>query len=368
MITLGIEGTAHTLGVGIADSESGILANVLDMYRPPQGGLHPREAANHHADVVAPLIGRALEEAGLSPKDVDLVSFSKGPGLGPCLRTAATAARALSCRLRVPIVGVNHCIAHIEIGRATTGCTDPALLYASGGNTQIIAFSNGRYRIFGETLDVGIGNMLDKLGRELGLGFYAGPTLEKLALEGDRLLELPYSVKGMDVAFSGIMTAALALKKRGCRQEDIAYSVQETCFAMLAEVTERAMAHVGKDEVLLGGGVAQNSRLKAMIAEMAEERGAEMYCPDRRYCMDNGAMIAWLGSIMHLSGVRMSMADTVVEQRFRTDEVDVTWRRSGCRRCGPARRGNPTRGRWGTSRRRRFCDPHRSRLRPPPPA
>ncbi|MDY5872993.1 MAG: UGMP family protein, partial [Candidatus Methanomethylophilaceae archaeon] len=202
----------------------------------------------------------------------------------------------------------------------------PALLYASGGNTQIIAFSNGRYRIFGETLDVGVGNMFDKLGRELGLGFYAGPVIEKLAKEGDRLLELPYSVKGMDISFSGIMTAALALKKKGHPLEDIAYSVQETVFAMLAEVTERAMAHVGKDEVLLGGGVAQNMRLREMIGEMAEERGAKMYVPDRRFCMDNGAMIAWLGNIMYESGVRMDISDTAVEQRFRTDEVDVTWR------------------------------------------
>ena len=222
MITLGIEGTAHTLGVGIVDSEEKVLANVLDMYRPPEGGLHPREAANHHADVVTSLILKALDEAQVSMKDIDVVSFSKGPGLGPCLRVAATAARALSVRLRKPIIGVNHCIAHIEIGRAVTGCHDPALLYASGGNTQIIAFNNGRYRIFGETLDVGIGNMFDKLGRELGLGFYAGPTLEKLAKDGDKLLDLPYSVKGMDVSFSGIMTAALALRKKGHSLEDIA--------------------------------------------------------------------------------------------------------------------------------------------------
>lgn len=326
MLTLGIEGTAHTLGVGIVDTDRKVIANVLDMYRPAEGGLHPREAANHHGDVVASLIVKAAEEANVNLSEIELVSFSKGPGLGPCLRTAATAARALSCSLKVPIIGVNHCVAHVEIGRATTGCTDPALLYASGGNTQIIAFSNGKYRIFGETIDVGIGNMLDKLGRELGLGFYAGPTIEKLALEGDKLLNLPYSVKGMDVSFSGIMTAALALKKKGHRLEDIAYSVQETVFAMLAEVTERAMAHVGKDEVLLGGGVAQNTRLRTMIDEMAKERGARMFVPDRRLCMDNGAMIAWLGNIMYESGVRMDIADTAVEQRFRTDEVNVTWR------------------------------------------
>ena len=314
------------MGVGIVDSERKVLANVLDMYRPPEGGLHPREAANHHADVVSPLILKALEEANVSMKEIDVISFSKGPGLGPCLRVAATAARSLSLLLNRPIIGVNHCVAHVEIGRATTGCRDPALLYASGGNTQVIAFANGKYRIFGETLDVGIGNMLDKLGRELGLGYYAGPTIEKLAKEGDKLLELPYSVQGMDISFSGIMTAALALKKKGHRLEDIAFSIQETCFAMLAEVTERAMAHVGKDEVLLGGGVAQNMRLREMIGEMAKERGAEMFVPDRRLCMDNGAMIAWLGNLMYSSGVRMSIADTTVEQRFRTDEVEVTWR------------------------------------------
>ncbi|NLU45657.1 MAG: bifunctional N(6)-L-threonylcarbamoyladenine synthase/serine/threonine protein kinase [Euryarchaeota archaeon] len=326
MITLGIEGTAHTLGVGIVDSDGRILSNVLDMHRPLSGGLHPREAANHHADVVADVISRSLKEAGLTLCDVDLVSFSMGPGLGPCLRVAATAARALSSMQDIPIMGVNHCIAHIEIGSITTGCGDPVLLYASGGNTQVIAYSDERYRIFGETQDIGVGNMLDKLGRELGLGYYAGPAIERLAAQGDKLLDLPYSVKGMDVAFSGMMTAALALHRKGERIEDIAFSVQETAFAMLTEVTERAMAHIGKDEVLLGGGVVQNMRLREMVGIMAEERGARMFCPDRRLCMDNGAMIAWLGNVMYASGVRMRIEDTAVRQRFRTDEVRVVWR------------------------------------------
>lgn len=326
MITLGIEGTAHTLGVGIVDSDGRVLANELDMFKPAEGGLHPREVANHHADIVSNVMSEALTKAGLSPSDVDLVSFSMGPGLGPCLRVAGTAARAFSCSLGIPVIGVNHCIAHIEIGRIQTGCHDPALLYASGGNTQVIAFSEGRYRIFGETQDIGVGNMLDKLGRELGMGFYAGPVFEKLAKDGKQLHELPYSVKGMDVAFSGLMTAAVALRRKGVPLEDIALSIQETAFAMLTEVTERAMAHIGKDEVLLGGGVAQNMRLREMVREMAEARGAEMFVPDRRFCMDNGAMIAWLGSEMYGSGVRMDVSETAVRQRFRTDEVDVTWR------------------------------------------
>ena len=255
-----------------------------------------------------------------------MISFSRGPGLGPCLRTVATAARALAISLGKPLLGVNHCVSHLEIGVAKTEAVDPVLLYASGGNTQVISFNTGRYRIFGETLDIGIGNMLDKLGRELGIGYYAGPTIEKLALGGKKLLDLPYSVKGMDLAFSGIMTAALAHRAKGESLEDICFSVQETCFAMLTEVTERAMAHIEKDEVLLGGGVVQNKRLRSMVATMAEERGARMYVPEPKLCVDNGAMIAWTGLVMHRAGVRMSVSDTKVDQRFRTDEVEVLWR------------------------------------------
>jgi N6-L-threonylcarbamoyladenine synthase/N6-L-threonylcarbamoyladenine synthase/protein kinase Bud32 len=238
----------------------------------------------------------------------------------------ATAARALARTLDVPVIGVNHCVAHLEIGRGLTGCEDPALLYVSGGNTQVIAFARGRYRVFGETLDIGIGNMLDKFGREVGLSFPSGPRLEKLALKGEKLLPLPYSVKGMDVAFSGMLTAALALCRGGERLEDVAFSIQETAFAMLTEVTERAMAHVGKDEVLLGGGVARNQRLQEMIGRMAADRGAKMFVPPGDLCIDNGAMIAWTGLLMHRSGIRMGLEETTVDQRFRTDEVDVTWR------------------------------------------
>ncbi len=168
--------------------------------------------------------------------------------------------------------------------------------------------------------------MFDKLGRELGLGYYAGPRIEQLALAGEHLLPLPYSVKGMDVSFSGIMTAALQHRHRGASLEDVCYSVQENCFAMLTEVTERAMAHVEKDEVLLGGGVAQNRRLRGMVEGMAGERGAIMHVPEPKLCVDNGVMIAWTGMLMYGSGVRMPMGDTAIDQRFRTDEVQATWR------------------------------------------
>ena len=326
MLALGIEGTAHTLGVGIVDESCRVLANQIDMIRPEKGGIHPREAANHHADRVVPLLRAAINEAGVAFRDLDVIAFSQGPGLGPCLRTVATAARALSLKLQKPIIGVNHCVAHLEIGRAVTDAEDPVLLYVSGGNTQVIAYAEGRYRVFGETLDIGLGNMLDKFGREADLPFPGGPKLEQLAREGGKLLPLPYSVKGMDVAFSGILTAALTLLAKGERLEDLAYSLQEVCFAMVTEVTERAMAHIEKEEVLLGGGVVRNQRLQKMVGTMAAERGARMFVPPGPLCIDNGAMIAWTGLVMHKAGNTFRIEDTVVDQRFRTDQVAVNWR------------------------------------------
>lgn len=326
MLCIGIEGTAHTVGVGIVDEDCNILSNLTDMYEPLEGGIHPREAANHHADVLIHLLKKSLKSAGKEFEDIDLVAFSQGPGLGPCLRTVATGARALAISLDEPIIGVNHCIAHLEIGRKTTGCEDPVLLYLSGGNTQVIAFTEKRYRVLGETLDIGIGNMLDKFGREVGLSFPSGPAIEGLAEKGGKLLQLPYSVKGMDVSFSGILTAALNLHKKGEGLEDLCASLQETSFAMVTEVTERAMAHLEKDEVLLGGGVACNKRLGEMVDRMAEDRGASKFVPDPSLCVDNGAMIAWTGLLEYGSGTRMTIDDTQINQRFRTDDVDVTWR------------------------------------------
>lgn len=327
MLCLGIEGTAHTIGIGIVDSNCNILTNVSKMFKPKEGGIHPREAANYHAQQLPSLIKEAISKSNLDFSDIDLIAFSQGPGLGPCLRTTATAARALSLTLNIPIVGVNHCIAHLEIGRATTNCTDPVLLYVSGGNTQVIAFVNGKYRVFGETLDIGIGNMLDKFGRFANMKFPSGPTIEKLAKDGD-YITLPYSIKGMDLSFSGILTSAINLLRKGHKIEDLCYSLQETTFAMLTEVTERAMAHTEKEEVLLGGGVARNKRLQEMLNLMAIERGAKFFVPKGELCVDNGAMIAWTGLLMHKSGIKMRINETIVRQKFRTDEVLVLWRKS----------------------------------------
>jgi N6-L-threonylcarbamoyladenine synthase len=323
MISLGLEGTAHTLGIGIIDSKR-ILADVRKTYMPT-AGIHPREAAQFLGEKFREAIDLALEESGMDFNDIDLISFSQGPGLGPCLRTIATGARALSLHHKIPIIGVNHCVAHIEIGNFLGKLRDPLVLYVSGGNTQILKLKDKRYRIFGETLDIGVGNMLDKFGRETGLRHPAGPKIEKLAKKGRRYIELPYVVKGTDLSFSGVLTAAVNKFKSGeFPLDDLCYSIQETSFSMLTEVTERALAHLNVGEVLLTGGVGNNNRLREMMKEMCREHKAEFSVPDK-YCSDNGVMIALLGLLMYESGVRQEIEDTVVRQRFRTDSVEITW-------------------------------------------
>ncbi|MEG3224570.1 MAG: Kae1-associated kinase Bud32 [Methanobacteriales archaeon Met13] len=329
MICLGMEGTAEKTGIGIVDHEGNILSSTGKQLIPETGGIHPREAAEHHATSIIPLISEALENAQLELKELDLIAFARGPGLGPALRTVATAARSLALKLDVPILGVNHCVGHVEIGRLTTGCEDPITLYVSGGNSQVIAFDSGRYQVFGETLDIAAGNMLDQFARQTGLGHPGGPKVEKLAQRSKKYIELPYTVKGMDLAFSGLLTAALKKYEAGESIEDVCFSLQETAFSMLVEITERAMAHAEKREVLLVGGVAANQRLGEMLSIMSQEHYAEFFMPPMEYCGDNGAMIAWLGQLMYKNGVRQSIKDTTVIQRYRTDQVDIPWREGG---------------------------------------
>jgi len=330
--TLGIETTAHTFSFGLVDSEGVPFPSTSDTIRPEKGGIHPREAADHHKDLASKLFRGALESQNLDIGDISAIAYSQGPGLGPCLRVGAAVARSLSSALNVPLIGVNHCVAHIEIGRQQCGCDDPVLLYVSGGNTQVIARLNGRYRVLGETLDIGIGNMLDKFARSNGIPFPGGPVIEKLALqyleheqnptlEG---LELPYAVRGMDLAFSGLMTAAQRLVEGGKSLESVCWSLQEHAFAACIEVAERALAHTGKSQLLLGGGVACNERLRTMSRLMAEERDGASYVPPKMYCIDNGTMIARLGWL-ELQKRTTNLHESAIDQYLRTDQTPIVW-------------------------------------------
>jgi universal protein Kae1 len=327
---LGIESTADDFGVGIASFKGEVLANVRDTYTSKEGGIHPREAARHHARVAGKVLAEAFEKGGIKPKDLDVVAFSQGPGLGPCLRTGATAARALASYLGIPLVGVNHCIAHIEIGKLISGARDPVTLYVSGGNTLVSAFEAKRYRIFGETLDIAVGNCLDVFAREAGLKREGdkpmGRLVEEYALRGKVFVPLPYVVKGMDLSFSGLLTAAVSLlREQKCGLEDLCFSFQETAFSMLVEVTERALAHTEKPEVLLTGGVAANKRLQSMLKIMAEDHDAKFCVVPKEYALDNGAMIAWAGILCYLHGLTVPVEESFVRLKWRLDEVDARW-------------------------------------------
>ncbi|MFH0869758.1 MAG: bifunctional N(6)-L-threonylcarbamoyladenine synthase/serine/threonine protein kinase [archaeon] len=341
MICLGIESTAHTFGISVVrDEDKKVLSNVINAFKTEggEGGMIPVKVAEHHIDVLEETLKAALEKAGIKIEDVDLIAFSQGPGIGHCLRIGAGAARSLSLLLKKPLIGVNHCIAHLEIGRFLTKADDPVLLYASGANTQVIAYEAGKYRVFGETLDLGIGNFLDSFGRELGLGFPAGPKIESLAKEGKKYVKLPYSVKGMDIALGGIETNLREKMKKMSRasddkgatgeysKEDLCFSVQETTFAMLVEVAERAMAHTGKNQLLLGGGVACNKRLQEMCMIMCRERGAESFVLENQYFVDNAAMIAICGLEMFKAGMKTAVEESGIRPYERTDDVSVEWR------------------------------------------
>jgi len=343
------------------------------------------------------------------------------------LSVGALVIRTLAQIYKKPIVGVNHCIGHIEMGRCVTLADNPTILYVSGGNTQVIAYSEGRYRIFGETIDIAIGNCLDRFARLINLSNDPAPgyNIEQLAKKGKTYVEIPYIVKGMDVSFSGILsfmedlvknkqknkndilnmkrkrpnvnesidnsqnkiynpnkvieknknekktiennlnskvntnsfqmglqnmdinqnkiislnnTVNINDKKTSENHEDIdwnlpyskadlCFSLQETIFAMLVEITERAMAHTNSKEVLLVGGVGCNVRLQEMMNQMCKERDASVCAMDDRYCIDNGAMIAYAGLLEYQCGRETKFEDTFFTQRYRTDEVDIIWRK-----------------------------------------
>lgn len=229
------------------------------------------------------------------------------------------------------------------MGREITGALNPVVLYVSGGNTQVIAYASQRYRIFGEALDIAVGNCLDRFARTLNISNDPAPgyNIEQMAKKGKHLIDLPYTVKGMDCSFSGILASIDILAGRlekdsfGWKdevtgeiitREDLCFSLQETVFAMLVEITERAMAHVGSSQVLVVGGVGCNERLQQMIGRMANDRGGSVYATDERFCIDNGIMIAHAGLLAYKTGFATLLEDSTCTQRFRTDEVLVKWR------------------------------------------
>lgn len=377
LLALGCEGSANKLGIGIIShpapdatftnpgagslhhpkdkhqqDDARVLANIRHTYNSPPGtGFLPKDTAAHHREHFCSVARAALQSAKITNprEDIDCIAYTKGPGMGGPLTSVAIAARTLALlwgKDADAIVGVNHCVGHIEMGRSITGAHNPVVLYVSGGNTQVIAYAEQRYRIFGETLDIAVGNCLDRFARTIMIPNDPAPgyNIEQMAKKasGSVLHDLPYAVKGMDCSFSGILARVddLAAQMEAGRKvvtaeggdpvqmtkEDLCFSLQETIFAMLVEITERAMAHVGSDQVLIVGGVGSNVRLQEMMGAMARDRGGSVYATDERFCIDNGIMIAHAGLLAYESGFRTPLEESTVTQRFRTDEVHVKWR------------------------------------------
>jgi N6-L-threonylcarbamoyladenine synthase len=324
---LGVESTAHTFSVSIVSSDGVILSNAKAVYKPPEGsGIHPFEASQSHLAAAPKVLSEAISSSGVSLTDLSAVSYAMGPGLGPCLRVGAVVARTLASSLDLPLVPVNHAIGHIELGCLLTGATDPIVLLVSGGHTMIIAYSGNHWRVLGESLDLTLGQLLDQFGRHHGFASPCGKAIEEAAARSRRYLRLPYTVKGNDVSFSGLLTASKLLLDRGEPFQDVSYSIQETAFAMVTEVTERALAFTGKREVMIVGGVAANRRLAEMMGGMAERHSAAVSSVPLEYSGDCGAQIAWTGWLAHKSSIRVPVEQSKVQQSWRLDRVDIPWR------------------------------------------
>lgn len=348
MLVLGLEGSANKLGVGLVNEKGEVLANCRHTYNAPTGqGFLPAEVIAHHRSRILDLVARAYEEAGKKYSETTHVAYTRGPGMGGPLASVALVARTLAQVWKVPLVPVNHCVAHVEMGRLVSGFDNPVILYASGGNTQVLAFSEGRYRVFGETLDIAVGNCLDRIARECGIPNDPSPgqNIETYAARWHSahadesgfapiIPKLPVAIKGMDVSCSGLASYVTALLREepGIDLDYLCYSVQETLFAAMVEITERAAALVGAKDVLVVGGVGCNVRLQEMLQIMARERGGRLAGMSDMYCVDNGAMIAWTAVLMASASSPEiipweEVERGVVRQRYRTDAVEVTWRK-----------------------------------------
>jgi len=313
---LGIESTAHTIGVGITNGDKIIHHNT--MYKAKNEGIVPRKVADHHAEMFPKLLKQTLDEYDTNMHNIDCIAFSQGPGIGQCLQIGSAMARHLAIKYKKPLIGVNHCVAHLDIGIKNTGLKDPLFIYASGGNTQLIVKEKNQYLVLGETLDIGMGNLFDTFGRAAGLEFAHGGVLEKISQKG-KYIGLPYTVKGMNIIFGGMLTSSIKkLKKHSL--EDVTYSLMHNAFAMTIEATERALCLKNKKEIIVCGGVAQNDMFKQMLTKMADEHNVKFGSPLNEFNRDNAGMIAYTGWLMKKNNKTIKLENSKPRPNWRIDK------------------------------------------------
>lgn len=326
MYVLGIESTAHTFGIGIVKGKN-ILADVRYIYKPIKTlGIDPREAAEHHSKIAAKALNEALNIAGISMGNIDIIAYAMGPGLGPCLRVGATMARFLSTYYSIPLYPVHHGIGHAELASLLLNMKDPMIILVSGGHTAILGFNMGRWRIYGETLDITIGNLLDSFARKAKIPFPGGPKIESLASKSKNFIKMPYTIKGNNVVYSGLLTYAISLLGR-YSLEDICYSLQEIAFSTLVEAAERALVQLRKREIALTGGVAANNHLYKKFKTLEELHNIKVGRTELKYNLDNGVQIAIVGYLYAKAGYRpIEPEKAKIKQRIRIEKVDIPWR------------------------------------------
>ena len=327
MLCLGIESTAHTFSCAVLEKKGNkgkICSDIRRIYRPPDGeGIHPREASRHHVENSSDVLMESLNKANVQIRDLDMIAYAAGPGLGPCLRVGAVVARSLSSYYKIPIYPVNHAVGHIELGILLTGAKNPLVLLVSGGHTMLLALMMRRWRVFGETLDITLGQLLDQFGRYLGFASPCGKQIESLAKKTSNYIPLPYVVKGNDVSFSGLLSATKSIVDKG--KNDACFSLQETAFAMICEATERALAFTSKKELLIVGGVAANKRLSQMLKSVCKRQNCKFNVMPQNFAGDCGSQIAWTGLIESKTKGGSTIEDTFVRQSWRLDNVDVNY-------------------------------------------
>ncbi len=302
MKIMGFESTAHTFGVGIYDSNSHkILANVFDTYKPKNEGIIPRKAADHHASIGSRILEKALNLSSLKLQEINAFAFSKGPGIGQPLYSAFVFAKYLSLKYNKPLIPVHHGAAHALVAIDQLKVKDPLIVYVSGANTQFLILRKINNQSFfypvGETIDIGIGNLFDTFSRGIGLEYAHGSVLEKIASKG-KYIELPYTIKGTNVSFSGLLTNALEKTKK-FKVSDVSFSLFSTAFSEVCEVAERILCLENKKSIVLVGGVAQNKMLATMLKKMAKKHNAQVFLLPSDLNRDNGAMIACAAAYVH---------------------------------------------------------------------
>ena len=318
MLILGIETSCDETAVGIVEDRFHLRANVVASQvelHAPYGGVVPEVAARAHLDAFLPTVDTALVHAGARLSDIDAIAVTAGPGLVGALLVGVSAAKGLSLAHDLPLLGVNHLRAHVEVAQLEYGELEPPLvaLVVSGGHTSIVVMGeDGTFRELGATIDDAAGEAFDKIARYLGLPFPGGPEIDRLAREGDRTaFDFPRAMLHdgtYRLSLSGLKTAVIRELQRmeaaGVEPvlADVAASFQEAIVDVQLSKTLRAAAEEGIDQVLLAGGVAANSRLRERFAQETAVNAQRLIVPSVPLCTDNGAMVAASGANLHAAG------------------------------------------------------------------